>query len=73
VARSCNHSTGMETVRAYVHERPELAQRLAGLSDEALLETVIALARTLGVELTPDDVAAASAESRRDWLQRWIR
>ncbi len=63
----------LAALRAHVHGVPDVAARLAALDDDALVDAVLALARELQLGVTAADLAVASAASRREWVQRWIR
>jgi len=64
---------GLAALREHVHGAPDIALRLAALDDDALVDEVLVLARTLRLNVTADDIAVAIDESRGEWLQRWIR
>ena len=63
----------LAALREHVHRVPDVARRLAALEDDVLVDEVLVLARDLRLSVTADEVAVARTDSRREWLQRWIR
>jgi len=62
----------LTAMRARVVRDEELAQRLRSVSPEAFVGEVVRSARTLGYDVTDEDVQDAIAASGRAWLLRWI-
>ena len=64
---------GLEALRARVHADVELARRLRRLEPARFVDEVAALAASLGIEVTREELDAALARSRQAWALRWIR
>ncbi len=64
---------GLDALRARVHADPELARRLRELEPERLHAEVLRLAADAGDDVTAEDLGAAVARARQEWMLRWIR
>jgi hypothetical protein len=65
--------TGLDALRARVHADAELARRLRRIDPARFVDEVTALAASLGIVVTRDELDAAIARGRQAWALRWIR
>lgn len=64
---------GLEALRARVGADAELARRLRRIEPARFVDEVTALAASLGIVVTRDELEAAIARGGQAWTLRWIR
>jgi hypothetical protein len=64
---------GLDALRARAYDDPELARSLRGVDPERFAGEVLRLAAELGCDVAADDLRAATALARQNWMLRWVR
>jgi len=64
---------GLDALRARVHADAELARRLRRIDPARFVDEVTALAASLGIAVTREELDSAIARERQAWALRWIR
>jgi hypothetical protein len=64
---------GLDALRARVDADAELARRLRRIDPTRFVDEVTAVAASLGIVVTRDELEAAIARGRQAWALRWIR
>ena len=66
-------NAGFAAFCAHVHADPALESSLAAYRDgQAFVQAVLALAAATGHRFGEQDVRAAMAQGRRDWIEQWL-
>lgn len=73
LAQPARGSAQFAAFRALVQQDPTLLEQLVELEDpQQFAETAVALAASLALYFTVDDVQAAMRQGRRAWIEQWV-
>lgn len=69
---SAQRRARFDRIRIGVLADVELQERLRAVAADQLVDEIIDVGRSLGVEIDADDVALAQSDARSEWLERWV-
>jgi hypothetical protein len=64
---------GLDALSARVGADAELARRLRRIDPAQFVEEVVAIAASLGIDVTRSELEAAVERGRGAWMMRWIQ